>query len=69
MFASLFHTVNCLFCQHEWMTRSHSSRMYVVCVKCFETSQGIDIRREPGRSPQRSLPAANPDLSTGRLAA
>jgi len=76
MLMSLLHSVNALFCQHEWMTRRESSRLYVECVRCLTTTQGIDTRQECGlhtrlevHAVDQSVHAVDQGLSAGRLAA
>ena len=76
MLMLLLHTVNALFCQHEWMTRTDSSRLYVECVRCLATSQGIDTRQECGlqsrldvHAVDQNVHAVDQRLSAGRLAA
>ena len=69
MLMSLLHTFNAMFCQHEWMTRTESSRLYVECVRCLATSHGIDTRQECGLQVRRDLHTVDHGLSAGRLAA
>ena len=55
MLIALLNSVNALFCQHEWMTRTESSRLYVECRRCLATSHGIDFRQKPGHEMRREL--------------
>ncbi len=65
MLTSLFHTVNCLFCEHEWLTCARSSRLSLECIKCLAVSPGVDMRRESVQQPQQESHAADHGLSPG----
>ena len=70
MLTSLLHTVNCLFCDHEWITHSQSTRLYLECVKCLAISNGIDVRRELAQvAPPVECHTADHGLATDRLVA
>ena len=69
MLTSLLQAVGRCFCQHEWMARSKSTRMYVECVKCLATSDGIDIRRGSSSVCVLTASADTRALPGGQLAA
>jgi len=70
MLSSLLHSVTCLFCQHEWLTCTRSSRLCLECMKCLATSPGVEMRREVRRQPQQDGGnVLDHGLSPGRLAA
>ena len=73
MLIALLHSVNTLFCQHEWMTRTESSRLYVECRRCLATSHGIDFRQRSDHQVRRERHVVervvDPSVAPGRAAA
>lgn len=58
MLTTMIRTVSALFCHHEWVRRRTPGRMYLECVNCLATTQGIEI------APQRQSPVL---VGEGRL--
>ena len=69
MLNSLLQAVGRCFCHHEWMARADATRLYVECVKCLASSDGIDLRRARTSVPARAIPVEPQRVPTGQLAA
>lgn len=68
MLTSLLQAVGRCFCHHEWMARTDSTRLYVECMKCLASSDGIDVRRTRSSVPVHAIPIEPQRLPTGQLA-
>jgi hypothetical protein len=51
--ALLIRSFSSLFCNHEWVRRHESRRVYLECVHCLATTRGLDLGPELTR-PARS---------------
>lgn len=69
MLNTFLRTVTGFFCEHEWMTRSDSTRVYVECVRCLSTSKGFEIEEKTRVVPRHSFHIGERDVSVGRVAA
>jgi hypothetical protein len=69
MLTSLLQAVGRCFCAHEWIARTDSTRLYVECVKCLATSDGIELRRTRTSVPVRSIPVEPQRVPSNPLAA
>jgi hypothetical protein len=69
MLTSLLQAVGRCFCGHEWIARTDSTRLYVECVKCLATSDGIELRRTRTSVPVGSIPVEPQRVRSNPLAA
>lgn len=52
------------FCDHEWSRRTEPDRLYLECVKCSKTTQGIPV----GKRLRTATPAPRPVARASVLA-
>jgi hypothetical protein len=68
MLTSLLQAVGRSFCHHEWLARTDSNRLYVECMKCLATSDGIDLRKTRTPGPIVAMAVESHPLPSGQLA-